>query len=167
MALLEKDNESYLEKIKESTQEAITGVRDIIWVLDDKKDLLDHLLTRIRTFTAPLCEAHHISFQQQLNDSLLNYKLGKEEKRNLYMIIKEAVNNSVKYAKGKSIYLTIEHAQNKLTIKVGDDGIGFEKDKITEGNGLKNIMNRAIEIGYKATIISQPGHGTTIQLEKK
>ena len=82
------------------------------------------------------------------------------------MIIKEAVNNSVKYAKGKSIYLTIEHTQNKLTIKVADDGIGFEKDKITEGNGLNNIMNRAVEIGYKAAIISQPGHGTTIQLQK-
>jgi signal transduction histidine kinase/ligand-binding sensor domain-containing protein len=166
MALLEKENHAYLEKVKESTQEAITGVRDIIWVLDDKKDLLDHLLTRIKTFAAPLCEAHQISFHQQINDSLLNYKLGKEEKRNLYMIIKEAVNNSVKYAKGKSIYLIIEHTQNKLTIKVADDGIGFEKDKITEGNGLKNIMNRAIEIGYKATIISQPGQGTTIQLEK-
>jgi signal transduction histidine kinase/ligand-binding sensor domain-containing protein len=166
MALLEKENHSYLEKVKESTQEAITGVRDIIWVLDDKKDLLDHLLTRIKAFAAPLCEAHHINFQQQINDSLLNYKLGKEEKRNLYMIIKEAVNNSVKYAKGNSIYLTIEHTQNKLTIKLADDGIGFEKDKITEGNGLKNIMNRAIEIGYKATIISQPGQGTTIQLEK-
>lgn len=166
MALLEKENNSYLEKVKESTQEAITGVRDIIWVLDDKKDLLDHLLTRIRSFAAPLCEAHQISFHQQVNDSLLNYKLGKEEKRNLYMIIKEAVNNSVKYAKGKSINLTIEHTQNKLTIKVADDGIGFEKDKITEGNGLTNIMNRAIEIGYKASIISHPGQGTTIQLEK-
>jgi signal transduction histidine kinase len=82
------------------------------------------------------------------------------------MIIKEAVNNSVKYAQGKSIYLIIEHTQNKLTIKVADDGIGFEKDKITDGNGLKNILNRAIEIGYKAIIISQPGQGTTIQLEK-
>ena len=166
MALLEKDNASYLEKVKESTQEAITGVRDIIWVLDDKKDLLDHLLTRIKTFAAPLCGAHHISFHQQANDSLLNYKLGKEEKRNLYMIIKEAINNSVKYAKGNSIYFTIEHTQNKLTIKVADDGIGFEKDKITEGNGLKNMLNRSVEIGYKATIISQPGQGTTIQLEK-
>ncbi|HET6724330.1 MAG TPA: ATP-binding protein, partial [Chitinophagaceae bacterium] len=166
MAMLEKENHSYLEKVKESTQEAITGVRDIIWVLDDKKDLLDHLLTRIKSFAAPLCEAHQVTFHQHVNDSLLNYKLGKEEKRNLYMIIKEAVNNSVKYAKGKSISLTIEHTQNIWTIKVADDGIGFEKDKITEGNGLKNIMNRAIEIGYKATIISQPGHGTTIQLEK-
>ena len=47
MAMLEKENNKYLEKIKESTQEAISGVRDIIWILDDKKDSMDHLVTRI------------------------------------------------------------------------------------------------------------------------
>jgi len=166
MAMIEKENNKYLEKIKESTQEAINGVRDIIWILDDKRDNLDHLLTRINLFAAPLCDAGHITFHSQLGDSLHNYKLGKEEKRNLYMIIKEAVNNSVKYAKGNSIHITIDNKETKLTIKVVDNGVGFEKDKITEGNGLKNIMNRSAQIGYKATIISQPGRGTTIQLEK-
>ncbi len=166
MAMLEKENNKYLEKIKESTQEAISGVRDIIWILDDKKDSMDHLMTRISLFAVPLCDAGAISFHSQLNDSLRDYKLGKEEKRNLYMIIKEAVNNSIKYAKGSLIHLTIDNKESRLMIKIVDDGIGFEKDKITEGNGLKNIMNRSIQIGYKATIISQPGRGTTIQLDK-
>ncbi|HEU5164105.1 MAG TPA: triple tyrosine motif-containing protein [Chitinophagaceae bacterium] len=166
MAMLEKENNKYLEKIKESTQEAIIGVRDIIWILDDKKDSLDHLMTRIGLFAVPLCNAGAISFRSQLNDSLRNYKLGKEEKRNLYMIIKEAINNSIKYAKGSLIHLTIDNKETRLTIKIVDDGVGFEKDKLTEGNGLKNIMNRSIQIGYKAIIISQPEQGTTIQLEK-
>ena len=95
-----------------------------------------------------------------------NYKLGKEEKRNLYIIIKEAVNDSIKYAKGSSIHLTIDKKETRLAIKIVDDGVGFEKDKITEGNGLKNIVNRSMQIGYKATIISLPDQGTTIQLEK-
>ncbi len=166
MAMLEKENNKYLEKVKESTQEAISGVRDIIWILDDKRDNLDHLLTRINLFAAPLCDAGRISFHSQLADSLHNYKLGKEEKRNLYMIIKEAINNSVKYAKGNSMRLTIDNTESKLTIKIADDGIGFEKDKIAEGNGLKNIMSRATQIGYQATITSQPDQGTTVQLEK-
>jgi signal transduction histidine kinase len=166
MAMLEKENNKYLEKIKESTQEAISGVRDIIWILDDKKDSMDHLVTRISLFAVPLCDAGAINFHSELNDSLRNYKLGKEEKRNLYMIIKEAVNNSIKYAKGSLIHLTIDNKEARLTIKIADDGVGFEKDKITEGNGLQNIMNRSIEIGYKAIIISQPEQGTIIQLEK-
>ena len=166
MAMIEKENSRYLEKIKESTQEAITGVRDIIWILDDKKDSLDDLLTRISLFAAPVCDAAHISFHSQLSDSLRNYKLGKEEKRNLYMIIKEAVNNSVKYAKGSSIRVIIDTKEARVAIKVADDGIGFEIGKVVEGNGLKNIMRRSTEIGYQASIHSAPGVGTTIQLIK-
>lgn len=166
MAMLEKENNKYLEKIKESTQEAIIGVRDIIWILDDKKDSLDHLMTRISLFAAPLCEAGAISFHSELSESLRNYKLGKEEKRNLYMIIKEAINNSIKYAKGNSIHLKIDSKETSMTIRIVDDGVGFEKDKMTEGNGLKNIVNRSMQIGYKATITSIPGQGTAIQLEK-
>jgi signal transduction histidine kinase/ligand-binding sensor domain-containing protein len=167
MAMTEKENNGYLEKIKESTQEAISGVRDIIWVLDDKKDLLDHLLTRINTFAVPLCEAHHIAFNRRVNDALLDSKLGKEEKRNLYMIIKEAINNSIKYSDAADINLFIEKKDNKLLIGITDNGRGFEQAKITEGNGLKNIMRRSADIGYRASVISSPGNGTSLLLEKK
>jgi hypothetical protein len=93
LALLEKENTTHLEKIKESTQSAISGVKDIIWVLDDKRDTLDHLLGRIDQFARPICEAAGISYKQQSGGNE-SYKLGKEEKRNLYMIIKESINNS-------------------------------------------------------------------------
>ena len=76
------------------------------------------------------------------------------------MIIKEAINNSIKYAKGSLIHITIDNKDTRLTIRIVDDGVGFEKDKITEGNGLKNIMSRSMQIGYKATIISKPDQGT-------
>lgn len=167
MAMTEKENNGYLEKIKESTQEAISGVRDIIWVLDDKKDLLDHLLTRINTFAAPLCEAHHIVFNRRVNDALLEFKLRKEEKRNLYMIIKEAINNSIKYSGAADINLFIEKKESKLLIWITDNGKGFDQAKITEGNGLKNIMRRSADIGYRASVISSPGSGTSVLLEKK
>jgi ligand-binding sensor domain-containing protein/two-component sensor histidine kinase len=166
MAMIEKDNPQHLEKIKESAQQAIAGVRDIIWVLDDKKDNLDHLLTRISQFAGPLSEADHISFRQEVDESLYGYILGKEEKRNLYMIMKEAINNSIKYAGCKKIQLTISKSDGKLTITITDDGTGFNKEKITEGSGLKNIMNRSKEIGYEASINTLPGKGTTLHLKK-
>jgi ligand-binding sensor domain-containing protein/two-component sensor histidine kinase len=166
MAIVEQENKKYLEKVKESTQEAITGVRDIIWVLDDKKDNIDHLVNRITTFAGPLCEAAHIDFKKTVEDGLLSCKLGKEEKRNLYMIIKEAINNSVKYAESKTISLLIENTSNKLTFTVADDGKGFEHSAMQEGNGLKNIITRAGEIGYSPVIDSSPGKGTSVILTR-
>jgi len=166
LALMEKNNTSHLEKIKEATQSAITGVKDIIWVLDDKRDTLDHLLGRINQFARPICEAAGISYKQQsgVND---DYKLGKEEKRNLYMIIKESINNSIKYADCSTIELLIKNNGGKLSISISDDGKGFNKSGTTGGYGLKNIIYRSAEIGYHAEINSSPGNGTLIYLKKK
>ena len=167
LALEQKENTiAHLEKIKEITQSAITRVRDIIWVLDDGRDTLNDLLLRINQFVKPLCEAGSISYRHHADESMGNYKLRKEEKRNLYMIIKESINNCIKYANCKTLHLAINYPGGKLTIKISDDGVGFDKEKIIKGNGLKNILYRAKEIGYRASITSSPGNGTIVQLQK-
>jgi len=166
LALMEKENRSHLEKIKEATQSAISGVKDIIWVLDDKRDTLDHLLGRINQFARPICEAAGISYKQQSGGNE-NYKLGKEEKRNLYMIIKESINNSIKYADCSVIELLIKNNGGKLNISISDNGKGFDREKIASGYGLRNIIHRSTEIEYHAEINSSPGNGTLIYLEKK
>jgi signal transduction histidine kinase/ligand-binding sensor domain-containing protein len=166
LAMMEKENSNHLLKIKEGTQDAIAGVRDLIWVLDDKKDTVQDLLSRINQFAAPLCEANHIKFEQKIDETLYYQKLGKEEKRNLYMILKESVNNSIKYAGCQLIELKVTTEGKKLQFSVRDNGKGFDKEKTKEGNGLKNIAKRAKEIGYKSSIISAAGNGTAIILEK-
>jgi len=166
LAMMEKENTGHLEKIKEATQSAISGVKDIIWVLDDKRDTLDHLLNRINQFARPICQAAGISYNQQSGGNE-NYKLGKEEKRNLYMIIKESINNSIKYAECSVIELLIKNNGGKLIISVSDDGKGFDKAETTSGYGLRNIKRRSEEIGYLAEINSSPGNGTLVYLEKK
>ena len=166
LAIMEKENPQHLLRVKESTQDAIAGVRDLIWVLDDKKDNIQDLLSRVNQFAAPLCEANHINYVQNISDNLYHYKLGKEEKRNLYMIAKESVNNSVKYATCRNIELSITDESKKIQFSIRDDGNGFDKEKIKAGNGLKNIATRAKEIGYSSNIVSSEGNGTTIVLRK-
>ena len=166
LALMERENKSHLEKIKEATQSAITGVKDIIWVLDDKRDTLDHLLTRIGQFAKPVCEVAGISFRQEIDENLSNYKLGKEEKRNLYMIIKESINNSIKYAECSTLELAIKNTGGKLRISIADDGKGFDKNEISSGYGLRNITHRSKEINYDVSINSSAGNGTKILLQK-
>lgn len=167
LAMIEKGNQDHLLKIKESTQDAIAGVRDLIWVLDDKKDTIADLLARINLFAAPLCNANHIGFNQKMDDNISIDKLGKEEKRNLYMIMKESINNSIKYAECKNIILQADTVGKKISISLRDDGIGFDKEKTPEGNGLRNMKSRAKEIGYTITVDTSPGNGAGILLEKQ
>jgi signal transduction histidine kinase len=147
-------------------QEAITGIRDMIWVLDDQKDTIEHLLARVSAFASPLCEANGIVFKQQLTDDSRGHKLGQEERRNLYMILKESINNAIKYAAGSQIGIDVVLKKGKPGITITDDGKGFDIGKVNEGNGLKNMARRVREIKYHIAINSTPGKGTTIHLQK-
>ena len=167
LALMEKDNPNHLLLIKQGTQDAISGIRDIIWVLDDKRDLLGDILARISQFAEPLCFAQKIQFRAVMEDDTLSTRFGKEEKRNLYMILKESINNSLKYAQCQKIEIRTSKPDKKLRIEISDDGIGFDSSIAATGYGLQNIRNRAKTVGYDASINSEPGKGTRILLEKK
>lgn len=164
LAMMDPGNETYLLRIKEGVQQAIVSTRDLIWVLDDKKDTVDHLISRVMQFAEPLCDAQGITLTKNISTDAWNFKLGKEEKRNLYMILKESINNSVKYANCRNILLEILLEGKRLHISVSDDGAGFNKETVTPGNGTTNIYTRAKDAGYQAMIRTAPGKGTTVQL---
>ena len=153
----------YLQKIRESTQEAIDGVRCMMWELDDTSTSFDYLVSKISGFASFLCEVKQIRFSVEMG-RVNNYQLNKEEKRNLYMIIKEAINNSIKYSQGKEILLNIQLDHGKPVIVIKDDGIGFNKHCFIYGRGIRNMKARAESISYDITIESTSG--TTIKLQK-
>lgn len=157
---------SYLEKIKESTREAISGVKDLIWVLDDRKDTIEDLLTRINQFAQPLCEASGIRYRQTFTDEARTHKLAREEKRNLYMILKEAVNNACKYSGAGELAIDITASKKRPSILIKDNGKGFDLAAASEGNGLKNMQLRSRQIRYAITMSAAAGTGTQIILQK-
>ncbi|HKH61936.1 MAG TPA: histidine kinase [Flavitalea sp.] len=158
-----KGEAKYLQKIKESTQEAIGGVRNIIWQLDDKDTSFSNLVSRINSFASFLCQSKQIEFKVEIGKEALLYELHEEEKRNLYMIVKEAINNSIKYANANEIALRINVEKGKPLIVISDDGKGYDSC-ITPGNGIKNMKIRGACIRYQLSIHSFPG--TIIQLRK-
>lgn len=164
LAILEKGKEKHLYKIRESIQEALLGIRDIIWILDDKKGTFEDLVKRVDQFALPLCEAYDIAFMQHCSSDALGYILNQEEKRNVYLIIKESITNCIKYADAHEIQITILMNKGKPTVTIADDGKGFDSSKNMSGNGLKNMKSRAAQIHYNISIRSLSG--TTIELKK-
>lgn len=167
LAMMEKENPEHLAHVKEGAQDAISGVRDIIWVLDDKKDTVEDMLVRVSQFARPLCAANKINYTVETDEDAKELRLGKEEKRNLYLVFKETINNSLKYAECRNILLKSGRVNKKIRFEISDDGKGFDKAQETGGYGLKNITSRAEAIGYSCTLITNPGNGVKLVLEKK
>ncbi len=84
---------------------------------------------------------------------------------NLYRITQEALNNVVKYAKGRNTYVELSYISNTLTLEIRDDGIGFDLENYNPGNGLKNIQKRADFINGTFNMHSELGVGTTVSVE--
>lgn len=166
LAMMDNQAEKYLPLVKLSTHEAISGIRDIIWVLDDTKDSIDSLLTRVGHFASNLCDASNVKYDLHLSNEAARFKLGLEERRNLYMMLKEVINNAIKYAEATVITVHAELQRGKPVFSVADNGKGFDTTKVNNGNGLKNLGRRAKEIKYRLAIDSVAGKGTTVAVGK-
>jgi len=87
-----------------------------------------------------------------------------EQRRNLYLIFREALNNAVKYAESTQIDLRLNLKGRFLKMELTDNGKGFHAGTVKRGNGLNNLEKRAKEIGGQIDIKTAPGKGTSINL---
>jgi signal transduction histidine kinase len=156
--------EESLQQVKDNLSEATMSLRDMIWVLDDSLDTLDELVTRLKQFALPITAASNMEFIVTAGSDVNARTLSKEEKRNLFLICKEAINNSIKYSGASQITVEITPAGKKIQITIADNGKGFDEATIKKGYGLKNMQYRAEQIKYTVTMTSSAGKGTQICL---
>jgi signal transduction histidine kinase len=164
LAIGDKNKAKYLEQAKESLAQASVSLRDMIWVLDDQLDTGEQLITRLQQFIMPLANAIGMEVKLECSPAAREYRLQKNEKRNLLLICKEAMNNCIKYAEASLLKITIDLQNKRLHIQIQDNGKGFDMNDYKAGNGIKNLQYRGKQIGYSVTIQSEPGKGTSVTL---
>lgn len=165
MALGEQKNNSYLEGIAEHVSTATSGLRDMLWVLDDPGDTLNDVIDRVEKLWHPVLGPKQIELIRQLEEEAKRLVLSKKEKRNILLICKEAINNSLKYAGCSVITISATLAHKSLVLSVADNGKGFADD-MTPGHGLQNMRFRCQQIGCQIDISSVPGAGTKVTIRR-
>ena len=83
---------------------------------------------------------------------------------NLFRVIQESINNTLKHAEANNIHLSITQQDKEISILVKDDGKGFDIKEISFGNGLSNIESRIASIDGQVFIQSELGKGTEIKI---
>jgi two-component system sensor histidine kinase UhpB len=86
---------------------------------------------------------------------------------NVYRIIQEFLNNSLKHAKAEHIWIKLSVEAGHWKIIVKDDGVGFEVAKAQGSLGMSNIQNRIQMGGLSGSLWSEPGKGTELILQPK
>jgi two-component system, NarL family, sensor histidine kinase UhpB len=153
-----------LNTISDSARNMLDAMADIVWTINPENDQFEKIILRMRSFAYELLGAKKIDFEFTADENASKLKLPMDVRKNLYLIFKEATNNLVKYSEAKRASFSITRDKNHLTMLIRDNGKGFDAEKESSGNGLKNMKKRAEEIRAKLLIESYAGNGTTIQL---
>ena len=162
---LQKDQQkasSLLYKITEQSSRMQQGMSDIIWAIKPDNDKLQNMLVRMREYASHTLEPKNILATFIVDEPSLSQSLDMPQRRDFFLIFKEAVNNAAKYSRAAKVEIKIAKEKEQLHLSISDDGIGFTATKETSSNGLKNMKTRAEALRGSLHIQSEPGKGTTI-----
>ena len=103
-----------------------------------------------------------------LPPELPDHPISTEERHNLFMVVKEALNNVLKHSNATEVQISLSVTGDLLSIRIADNGCGGIPAQATPtGNGLFNMEERLRKIGGKLKIDSKPGLGTIITMETR
>ncbi len=158
------DITNYFNQVGESSRDMLQTINDIVWSVNPQNDTFVNLIARMRKFAASLLEAKNIQLEFEASISFENRKLNMVERRNLYLMYKEIINNIVKHAQCCLVTVKLEETKEKNILTITDNGKGFDVLQNYDGNGLKNLRTRSMELKAEFKIDSVIDHGTTFTI---
>jgi ligand-binding sensor domain-containing protein/signal transduction histidine kinase len=161
-----------LTEIADSARGLVDSMSDIVWSIDPRRDDLQSVVFRVRQFAADVLEPLGIEWTLHVAPEVERLKLGPDQRRHLYLIFKEGINNISRHAANcKTVELTIKVSGHQLVSMMRDDGCGFSRTSTGKvqtntrgGNGLPNMQTRAAELSGQLDIQATQGGGTCLTL---
>jgi ligand-binding sensor domain-containing protein len=156
-----------LNKVGNIAKGLLDNMSDIVWLINPRQDSLLDLLIRLKDGYEDVLSCLGITLHTEQLKSVESVHLSMEYRQNLYLIMKEALNNCLKHSQCQQISLEARVEHKRLSVTLRDDGQGFYNDRTGQGNGLFNMQHRAAVIGGTLQILTGPGQGTVVQFTGK
>ena len=154
-----------LERMKIATDQTNHNLRDTVWSINPENDSFDRVFDRMSTFACQILQDREIlcTIQNKV-DMTKPFKISMEQRQNVYLIFKEAVNNIAKHSDATKVKITMKHEKEGIRLTIEDNGKGFNIANHYDGNGLKNYRRRAEESFIEFDIKSEKSKGTVISM---
>jgi signal transduction histidine kinase len=150
-----------------SAVELIRSVDAIVWAVNPQNDTLDRFVGYLTQSAEQFTRSAGVGIRLDVPEEIPARPVSGRVRHNLYLIVREALNNAVKHATATVVRLAVTLDGAAVTIAVADDGRGFDPAAATDTgrhSGLDNMRRRAEDIGGRLVIDSRPGAGTRIEV---
>ena len=156
----------HIQSIFNTTHQVIQAMDEVVWTINPKNDTLENLANYIFQYAQEYFQSTTTRCRLDLPAQLPDWVVPTEVRHNLFMAVKEALNNALKHAAAGEVRIGLAVNEGKISITIADDGRGFVPDAADPSrNGLRNMRERLEAIGGRLVLESRPGAGTTITME--
>lgn len=147
--------------VRLDAEKILALLRQTIWVLGNKDTNIISLYDHFKSYALKFMQTDKtkIIFEENIK---INRNIDSATGSEIFRILQEALQNIHKHAEATRVELNVI-SNNKLIFYIKDNGKGFNSKELKEGFGLKNMRERAREIGFKLNIYSDET-GTTLEL---
>lgn len=156
-----------LDKISLHSRNLSEKLSELIWATNPEHDDLSNLISNIRSYTYKFFENSTIQFDLNISDTIPSFTTNSETNRNIFLILKEGLNNIVKHSTAQKVKIDfIVDISKDFKFSIMDNGQGFDINTPTKGNGRSSIGNRVAAIkNGKFELNSKIGVGTALIIE--
>jgi len=157
---VDEELKKYLIEIHGAAKASAEAIRDIVWFINPTSDQTNKLASKmVETANVMLADIEHETKKTNFDTS---EKLHPDVKRNIFLIYKEALTNIIKHSQASFVKIKIIEQSNTFKFSIEDNGVGFDINSRSSGNGLRNLKYRTKQIDGNLQINSEEKKGTII-----
>jgi hypothetical protein len=140
-------------------------VDQIIWAVSSRHDTLQDFARHACKYAQSFFANTPIHCRLDVESDIPPLPFDLPVRRNLFLAVKEALNNAAKHSGATELFLRIHRQGAEVVVSVEDNGKGFDPAMVSpERNGLTNLTQRMAEIGGASEVASEPGGGCRVTL---
>jgi signal transduction histidine kinase/ligand-binding sensor domain-containing protein len=161
-----EEAETRMQEISDRASELIDNVSEIVWAMNPKNDTLDNLVAHLRRYSVKYLSIAQINCKFTAPDVIPAHHLTAEVRRNLFLVVKEALHNVVKHSGANEVCVRVSILTRGMQIVIEDNGCGFNLDQPSPfGNGLANMRKRMEDVEGSLKVESALGEGTKLMVD--
>lgn len=153
----ENDNlKNDIDELLKTSEEMNLSMREMLWSLNSGNDTLGSFIDYSKMYAQNFLKKTKILLLTESENVVLETVITTEQRRNLFLCLKEALNNAYKHSQSNQIKLSFIQKDKEFMMKISDNGIGINHEK-SEGNGLRNMKRRMQEQNGHCEVTTENG----------
>lgn len=152
-----------LGRLCDQSRGLLRGMNETVWLINSQRDTIRDFASYVAKYAESFFQNSPVRCRFAIEDDLPPLPCDLGIRRNLFLAVKEALNNILRHSGATAAEVEIHRLKNELVVTIRDNGRGFDPSKERDGNGLRNMTKRAREAGGQFKVESRPGEGCAME----